>query len=294
MPRSRLLGILLDINNCPQIPAEKRINVALPSSEPNGPQLDIDQDPNDQAFLGAKKLETLLSEVPHMSCAAAKDANPSLAAELEKPQDEPYPAHFLSPDDVDNYLHVIDSRLDPDTHIPTLAPLAHPNDHPPLHPLLRNPNSSTSWLRRHAPQIFLQGNEGADGHAADDDEGGHGAPGTGRKSRGGARGGERGGRGGSTRGKKASAAASGTPRTSLAGGGGGGGGDVSMDDDAEGGRGTPAPKGKRKRDDDPGYRPKGGSGTRPSKKKRKSEGGDGTPTAAKKAKKETPTVDGGD
>jgi hypothetical protein len=48
-------------------------------------------------------------------------------------------------------------------------------------------------------------------------------------------------------------------------------------------------KGKRKRvvDDDPGYRPKGGS-SRPTKKKRKSEGGEGTPTAAKGPRKSGP------
>lgn len=236
-----------------------------------------------------KRLEDLLADVPHLSYAAAKDSNPSLVADLDKTDGDTYPASFLSPDDVDNYLHLIDSKLDPDTHIPTMAPLAHPNDHPPLHPLLRNPNSSTSWLRRHAPHIFLQGHDG-DGHAGDHDEdGGHHAGG-GRKTRGGAKG-ERGGRA-STRGKRASAAHR-TPAdraSTVAAAATPGDWDASMDDDGDF-RSTPVPKGKRKRDEDPGYRPKGGSGSRPSKKKRKSEGGDGTPSV-KKTKKETPVMGG--
>lgn len=224
--------------------------------------------------------------MPHLSPADSKDSNPYLVADqLDGDASSSYPASFLSPDDLDNYIHVIDSKLDPETHIPTLAPLAHPNDHPPLHPLLRNPNSSTSWLRRHAPQIFLQGHDN-DAHDGGDDNGTHHHTGGGRKSRGGAKG-ERGGRA-STRGKRASAAAA--ARTPATDRGTTGDWDVSMDDDGDF-RYTPVTKGKRKRDDDPGYRPKGGSGSRPSKKKRKSEGPDGTPTV-KKAKKEAPSVGG--
>ncbi|KFH45025.1 hypothetical protein ACRE_041620 [Hapsidospora chrysogenum ATCC 11550] len=281
----RLLDLLLDINNCPQIPTEKRIDVSLPPpTNPNEPCLDIDREHDQRKGLGMKRLADLLADVPHLSYAATKDTNPPLVRDFEKTDGEAYPASFLSPDDVDNYLYTIDTRLDPEKHISTLAPLAHPDDHPPLHPLLRNPNSSTSWLRRHAPHIFLQGHDGGDGGHDGDEDGGHHHGSGGRKSRGGAKG-ERGGRP-STRGKRGSAATR-TPvdRGAAAGGGDG---DVSMDDDVEI-RSTPVPKGKRKRDDDPGYRPKGGSGTRPTKKKRKSEGPDGTPTA-RKPKKETPTT----
>jgi hypothetical protein len=57
-----------------------------------------------------------------------------------------------------------------------------------------------------------------------------------------------------------------------------------MDEDHD--FGTPVGRGKRKRDDDPGYRP-GGSVGRPVKKKRKSDV-DGTP-AGRKSKKEAAT-----
>jgi hypothetical protein len=238
-----------------------------------------------------KKLEDLLADVPHLSYEAAKDKNPDLVKELEKGENESYPTHFLTADDIDNYLYEIDARIDPETHIPTLAPLAHPNLHPPLHPLLKNPNSATSWLRRNAPHIFLQGPH--DGDAQDDAAGGAGAGGAGagtdkesaptsRKSRGGK--GERKAARPSKRTSAIKAAAAADK---------GGDWDVSMDDDPDFAS-TPAPKGKRKRgggDDDAGYRPKG-SGSRPSKKKRKSEGGaDGTPSVSRKSKRESTTAE---
>lgn len=61
--------------------------------------------------------------------------------------------------------------------------------------------------------------------------------------------------------------------------------DASMDEDADFGS-TPVGRGKRKRDDDGGYRP-GGSVGRPVKKKRKSDM-DGTPVV-RKSKKESAT-----
>ncbi|KAF4120008.1 Conserved hypothetical, protein [Geosmithia morbida] len=302
----RLLGLLLDINNCPQIPLERRINLRLSdasssSPSPDSGNNDLDDLERELANQEAdiKKLSDLLVDVPHMTYSATRDAMPDLCAELDNAADETYPAHFLSPDDVDNYLHVVDTRLDPDTHIPTLAPLAHPNDHPPLHPLLRNPNSSTSWLRRHAPQIFLQGHESVGGGAGaadandnNDDEGAStvgggpgGAAGLGasRKARGGAR--DR-----TKAGNKDSSAAARGKRGGAAAAAAAAAGDVASvvgDDTTTEANVTPAPKSKRKRDEDPGYRPKGGSNSRPSKKKRKSEavsGAEGTPTV-KRAKK---------
>lgn len=256
---------------------------------------------------GTKKLKDLLADVPHMSheAAIASSTLPSLTEELSKPFDDEYPAHFLSPDDVDNYIHVIDARLDPDSHVPTMAPIAHPGHPPPLHPLLRNPNSSTSWLRRHAPHIFLQGHdnssatvagaealERASAHANDDDEGastvGASAPSGNSSSRKSRPSGAAGRDKASAKEKNSTpATAKASKRASTA---------AAADDDTDT-NATPAPKGKRKRDEDAGYRPKGGSSSRPSKKKRKSETGasgtEGTPTV-KRAKKEAAAANGDD
>ncbi|KAI6784116.1 uncharacterized protein J7T54_004662 [Emericellopsis cladophorae] len=262
----RLMDFLQDINNSPQIPPEKRVDVSIPTE--NGATPDTTTQRSDPSSL--KRLDDLQRDVPHLSFETAKETNPSLLAELEKDAAETYPSHFLTPDDVDNYLHMIDASLDPETHIPTLAPMAHPSEHPPQHPLLRNPNSSTSWLRKHAPHIFLQAS-GGDG-AEDHDDDGHT-----KKARGGPKG-ER-GNAGKSRGKRASNVAPRPDKAAHAEAG-----DVSVDDDGE----PPAIKGKRKRDDDGGYRPKGGSSARPTKKKRKSEGAAAETMSSKKSKKGTP------
>ncbi|KAH8672972.1 IEC3 subunit of the Ino80 complex, chromatin re-modelling-domain-containing protein [Ilyonectria robusta] len=267
----RLLDILLEVNNSPQIPPEKQIDLSLePSSDSTATILPLDRDRATRKNEAAKKLEDLLSNVPHSSYNHAKEALPAIVDDLKAPEGESHPADFLSADDVDNYIYEVDTGIDPETHIPTLAPNAHPNTHQPPHPNLKNPTSVTNWLRKHAPKIFLQDGES---HAdAEDGEGGHTG---GRKTRGGR--GERGGRA-STRGKRGSAAA----RASAAADRERGDWDASMDDDADFGA-TPVGRGKRKRDDDGGYKPRGSS-TRPTKKKRKSEV-DGTPSV-RKSKKE--------
>ncbi|KAH6986204.1 IEC3 subunit of the Ino80 complex, chromatin re-modelling-domain-containing protein [Ilyonectria sp. MPI-CAGE-AT-0026] len=269
----RLLDILLEVNNSPQIPPEKQIDLSLePSSDSTATILPLDRDRATRKNEAAKKLEDLLSNVPHSSYNHAKEALPAIVDDLKAPEGESHPADFLSADDVDNYIYEVDTGIDPETHIPTLAPHAHPNTHQPPHPNLKNPTSVTNWLRKHAPKIFLQDGES---HAdAEDGEGGHTG---GRKTRGGR--GERGGRA-STRGKRGSAAA----RASAAADRERGDWDASMDDDADFGA-TPVGRGKRKRDDDGGYKPRGSS-TRPTKKKRKSEV-DGTPSVRKSKKEAT-------
>ncbi|KAG6004970.1 hypothetical protein E4U21_000593 [Claviceps maximensis] len=274
----RLLDLLLDINNSPQIPLDKRIDVSL---KPTSSRLvlSIDKQHTLQKQLAMKHLSQLVEEIPHSSYSAAKSSKCLYVADLSPPDGELYPCSFLSADDVDNYLHDIDSCIDPETHIPTLAPRAHPASQPPTHPHLKNPTSVTNWLRKNAPKIFLQDSEAHDG---DDD--GHAAGGHtgGRKTRG-SRGERGGGRG---RGKRASMASRTAER-----------GrererecerpdwDASMDEEADVGTPVSSRGGKRKRDDDPGYRP-GGSLGRPSKKKRKS---DVDSPSVRKSKKETHT-----
>lgn len=207
-----------------------------------------------------KKLEQLLGDVPHSSYAVAKENNATFISDIAAPEGELFPTNFLTADDMDNYIYTIDSSLDNDVHIPTLAPAAHPgHSNASAQPHLKNPTSVTNWLRKHAPKIFLQDGE----QQADGEDGDH-SNASARKSRGGR--GERGGRA-STKGKRASAASRFAQDN----------GDASMDDDHD--YGTPTGRGKRKRDEDPGYKP---GGSRPSKKKRKSEGEGGGSRRSKK------------
>lgn len=274
---SRLLDLLLDINNSPQIPLDKRIDVSLASSTDSKLALPLDtNDTNDsKKELAMKKLEQLLQETAHTSYTAAKDSKSSYIGDLAAPGGESFPASFLCADDIDNYIHDVDSALDPETHIPTLAPRAHPSTNPITHALLKNPTSVTNWLRKHAPKIFLQDAEGHEG----DDEGQTGHHTGGRKTRG-SRGERGGGRGRGKRGSMASRLAERERERERERGDW----DASMDEDPE--ISTPVGRGKRKRDDDGGYRP-GGSVGRPVKKKRKSDM-DGTPVV-RKSKKDSAT-----
>ncbi|KAG5918654.1 hypothetical protein E4U42_006778, partial [Claviceps africana] len=191
----RILDLLLDVNNSPQIPVDKRIDVSL---KPTSSRLvlPIDKQHEPQKQLPMKHLSQLMEEVPHSSYSAAKSAKCSYVADLCPLEGEVYPCSFLSADDLDNYIHDIDSSLDPETHIPTLAPRAHPESQTPTHPQFKNPTSVTNWLRKNAPKIFLQDSEVHDG----DDDGHAGGHTGGRKTRG-SRGERGGGRG---RGKRAS------------------------------------------------------------------------------------------
>ncbi|ATY65385.1 hypothetical protein A9K55_002064 [Cordyceps militaris] len=279
----RLLDILLDINNCAQIPLDKRIDVALPPrGDVKAPTLAIDRDHASEKAAALKKLSELLNAVPHINYAAAKSAHAAIIEDLTVAAGESHPASFLTADDVDDYIFAVDSRLDTDAHLPSLAPLAHPHSHLASHPHLKNPTSVTNWLRKHAPKVFLQDGEahddgdaaGGGGAAAEGaSASGHGNGISARKSRGGR--GERGGKP-TARAKRASGVASSrvsnaaaAPPTTDKGDKGGGDADASMDEERE--YGTPVGRAvKRKRKDDAGYRP-GGSASRPSKKKRKSD-----------------------
>jgi hypothetical protein len=269
------LDLLLEINNSPQIPPEKQVDVSLePPSQSDALVHPLDEEHELHKDTPKKKLEDLVKSVPHSSYSSAKETLPQIVNDLKAVDGETYPADFLSADDIDNYIYEIDMALDPENMLPTLAPRAHPGNHHQSHPHLKNPTSVTNWLRKHAPKIFLQDGE-AHGDA-DDAEGGHTG---GRKTRGSR--GERGGRA-STRGKRVSAAARSAAAADRDV-------DASMDEDQEFAS-TPAGRGKRKRnaEDDTGYKPRGSS-TRPTKKKRKSEAAEGTPSARKSKKdKEAP------
>lgn len=224
--------------------------------------------------MAVKRLEDLQRDVPHSSYRQAKETFPTVVAALRAPAGEKYPSDFLTPDDIDDYIHEVDESIDPDNHIPTLAPRARPAEPQPPSPHLNNPTSVTNWLRKHAPKVFLQDGESHAAATADADDGDGGHTG-GRKTRGGR--GERGGRA-STRGKRMSAAtrAAANRASERAAEQ-----DGDVDDDPDFGS-TPVGRGKRKRDDDPGYKPRG-SASRPAKKKRKSEA-ERTPTVRRTKK----------
>lgn len=266
-----------------------------PSDDAKAPTLAIDRNHASTKAAALKKLEELLTAVPHTSYAAAKSAHSPLIEDLTVADGESHPASFLTADDVDDYIFSVDNSLSTDAHLPTLAPRAHPNSHLASHPHLKNPTSVTNWLRKHAPKIFLQDGEAAHhddatagGDAADaaaaTSTSGHGNGTGARKSRGGRA--ERGGKS-SARSKRASgvssrasnvAAAATVEKSEKAGDA-----DVSMEEEHN--YGTPVGRGKRKRKDDAGYRP-GGSASRPSKKKRKSDA-DGTPSGRRVKKEAT-------
>lgn len=274
--------MLLEVNNSAQIPLEKRIDIALqPTSDSDKPILPIDKTYSKQKEEARRRLETLLSNVPHTSYATAKDNNATFVQDLSAAAGETHPASFLSADDIDDYIHAIDQVLPPtENPIPTLAPASRSgglSSQAQAH--AKNPTSVGNWLRKHAPKSFLQ-----DGDNDDDKD----AP---KRSRGGrsersgkSASGKTGKRGraserpagdadasmdedadtsrapkGSRSGKRSSVGAHAADKDT----------DASMDDDGE--NGTPAPRGKRKREDDQGLKQSNGA-SRPSKKKRKSEG----------------------
>lgn len=224
-----------------------------------------------------KKLNKLL-DIPHPTYSSAKESKSAFLADLSPIDGESHPAHFLSADDIDDYIYLVDTSLDPDAALPTMAPLAHPAANTLSNPQAKNPTSVTNWLRKHAPKIFLQDGET---HGDADDEAGVGA-GTGsghssaRKPRGSAKGERGGGKASGGKSKKTGAAS----RISAAERGDA---DASMDDDGEFAATPVTARSKRKRDDDSGYKPRGSS-SRPTKKKRKSDV-EATPTV-RKSKKE--------
>ncbi|KAI0535331.1 IEC3 subunit of the Ino80 complex, chromatin re-modelling-domain-containing protein [Xylaria digitata] len=242
----RILDLLLDINESPQIPFERRIDLNLDDDDDED---DEDSDDSDTTQKPTKSLKKLIQDVPHQSYEEYVQRHAELREDLEPADPKTHPTAFLSADDVDEYLYQLDMRLGLKPK-PTLAPSALGTNHavePPANFALRNPTSVYNWLRRHAPKTFLQDLEkdkDKDDREKED----------GRKRKGGA-----------SRKKQSTAGRKEKEREKETA--------ESMDWDDEGGYEAPAAgalKGKRKRDEDPGYRPKGGS-SRPSKKRKSKE-----------------------
>lgn len=265
------MDLLMDINESPHIPAERRIDVT-PEGEGKGDKADKGQKPT-------KSLEKLLQEVSHRSYAATVDQYPELVDDLDPKDPEIHPTSFLTADDIDEYLSELDKRigLKPKPCVPPPAQGASGST-PAANFALRNPTSVYNWLRKHAPKTFLQDLEKEkekDKHKdkdknkdkdVDDHHQGNGdhEEETGTKKK----------KGGTARTKRQSTAAikkekekekkeaAAAAAAEAAG----------YDDEVMNyTKPASSAKGKRKRDEDSGYRPKGGS-SRPTKK-RKSGGG---------------------
>ncbi|KAI0554447.1 IEC3 subunit of the Ino80 complex, chromatin re-modelling-domain-containing protein [Xylaria curta] len=259
----RLMDLLLDINESPQIPFERRIDLNLDDDDDD----DTDSDNSETTQKPTKSLKKLIQEVPHQNYDEYIQRFPEVREDLEPADTQTHPTSFLSADDVDEYLHQLDMRLGLKPKS-TLAPSVVGTNiaaNSPANFALRNPTSVYNWLRRHAPKTFLQDLEKEKDKDKDDrdkEDGRKRKSGPSRKRQ-------------STAGRKEKEREKETAE--------------SMDWDDETGYEAPAAgtlKGKRKRDDDPGYRPKGGS-SRPTKK-RKSKDLNVQPSKPSKARKSMP------
>ncbi|KAK8084813.1 hypothetical protein PG997_006084 [Apiospora hydei] len=188
---------------------------------------------------------------PHNSFATTVEHYPEVLEDIEPKDPELYPTSFLKADDIDNYVAELDARIGLKAK-PTIPP---PASSIPSHSgaaanfALRNPTSVYNWLRRHAPKTFLQDLEKEkDKDKAKERERDHDHS---EKVDGGSR----------------------LVRDPA----------ESMDWEEEAGYDAPSMgsvRGKRKREDDAGYRPKGGA-SRPTKKRKSRDLGSSTPRVRK-------------
>ncbi|KAI0134569.1 IEC3 subunit of the Ino80 complex, chromatin re-modelling-domain-containing protein [Xylariales sp. AK1849] len=252
----RLVDFLMDINDSPQIPPERRIDLSL-----NDDDDDDDNDTEDEADTSpkpSKSLKRLIEETPHNSFAATVEHYPEVLEDLQPKDPEVYPTSFLKADDIDTYLAEVDMRIGLKAK-PAVPPPSQSNtpNTSAANFALHNPTSVYNWLRKHAPKTFLQDLEkDKEKDKEKDHDNGHSEKAEGGNKR----------KSGANRGTKRPSAAS---RKEVEKGE-----PMEWDEEATRDNNTNygSLRGKRKRDDDPGYRPKGGS-SRPTKKRaRKSVG----------------------
>ncbi|KAI1273761.1 IEC3 subunit of the Ino80 complex, chromatin re-modelling-domain-containing protein [Xylaria sp. FL0933] len=264
----RLMDLLLDVNESPQIPFERRIDLNLDDDDDEDED-ETDSDDSNSTQKPTKSLKKLIQDVPHQSYEEYIQRVPELREDVEPEDPQTHPTSFLSADDLDEYLYQLDMRLGIKPK-PTLAPsvlgTANATQHSAANFALRNPTSVYNWLRRNAPKTFLQDLEKDKDKDKDDRE-----KEDGRKRKGGASRKRQ-----STANRKEKERDKEREKEAA----------DTMDWEDEAGYEAPAAgalKGKRKRDEDPGYRPKGGS-SRPTKK-RKSKDMSVQPSKPTKARK---------
>lgn len=277
---SRLLDLLLDVNESAQIPAEKRIDLTngTPALEAVPPLISTDElaraaefnTPAGQVIYNEirsiidekaaeksmakppKSLAWLMATTPHLTRDSSL-VSPDLVASLMPLDDQKEPIAYLTADAMDYYLYEVDAALG-------TVPPPPPHTHSPAQDLaLKNPHSVYHWLRRNEPKIFLQDGEGS--------EKSMGKPGSLRGA-----------------GKRASMPGPSKPDALEI-----------VEEDGLGydptiGGLEPVKGGKRKRDDDGGYHPKSGTPgegktRKPRPKKKKVEGETPAPSSSRKKAK---------
>jgi len=183
---SFLLEMLLDTNDSPQMPADKRIDLdvqtstpalsAVPSlitseeleriSQPSEPAVDeihkeIIAIINKKAMEKAasrppKTLQRLLETTPHITPTSPMISQ-AVLSELEPLEGYPAPIAYMTAEQIDEYVYEIDATLG----IAQGPPPAN-SQNPPQDLAHRNPHSVYNWLRQHEPKVFLQDGEGSE------------------------------------------------------------------------------------------------------------------------------------
>ncbi|KAK7991979.1 hypothetical protein PG996_013008 [Apiospora saccharicola] len=238
----RLMDMLISINDSPQIPPERRIDLNVEDED------DETEDEEVAAQKPTKSLRRLIEEVPHSSFAATVEHVPEVLEEIDPKDSELYPTSFLKAEDVDNYVAELDARIGCKTKpaVPPAVSSIPSHSGAAANFALRNPTSVYNWLRRHAPKTFLQDLEKEkDKDKVKERERDH---------------------------DHSERFETGNKHPAE-----------SMDWDEEAGHdasGMGSVRGKRKREDDAGYRPKGGA-SRPTKKRKSRDLGSSTPRVRK-------------
>jgi hypothetical protein len=183
---SRLLDLLLDVNDSAQISADKRFNLDAPSlAAEDVPPLVSDDDlaalstlqsaagqrlaeevqamikdketakqhATQKGLKQPKPLSLLMSTVPHLTTTQLNKSS-ELLASLENPEGHEAPFSYLTPDQLDEYIEEIDVQIG------NGPPVSRKKEQ--LDVMLRNPNSAYNWLRKHRPDCFLQDGEGSE------------------------------------------------------------------------------------------------------------------------------------
>jgi hypothetical protein len=181
--RSRLLDLLLDVNNSAQIPVEKRIDLSVETpaladipplvtaeelaraTEFNTSAGDalyneirsiIDEKAAEKAASKPpKSLAYLMSSIPHLT-AQSRLVPKDLISSFTPLKGQTEPIAYLTADSMDNYLYDIDASLG-------TAPPPHHTERMTQQDLaIKNPHSVYNWLRKNEPKIFLQDGEGSE------------------------------------------------------------------------------------------------------------------------------------
>ncbi|KAK7942998.1 uncharacterized protein PG986_012111 [Apiospora aurea] len=101
----RLMDMLISINESPQIPPERRIDLSIEDED------DETEDEEVAAQKPTKSLRRLIEEVPHNSFATTVEHYPEVLEDIEPKDPELYPTSFLKADDIDNYIAELDARI---------------------------------------------------------------------------------------------------------------------------------------------------------------------------------------